>query len=101
MESRSIGIGLIGLGVVAGEVARVLTDTQEALAERVGCPVVLRKVKVLKKDLARPQVKQLGEGLFTTDEEAFFNEPEIDIIIEAIGGEHPALEYQARALTNH
>ena len=98
MERKSIGIGLIGLGVVAGEVARVLTETQAVLSERVGCPVVLRKIKVLEQDLTRPQVERLGTGLFTTDEEEFFAEPGIDIVIEAIGGEHPAREYQARAL---
>jgi homoserine dehydrogenase len=99
MERKSIGIGLIGLGVVAGEVARVLTETRTVLSERVGCPVELRKIKVLERDLSRPQVERLGAGLFTTDEDAFFNEPGIDIVIEAIGGEHPAFDYQARALT--
>jgi len=44
MKKKSIGIGLMGLGVVAGQVARVLTDKAASLAEAVGCPVVLRKV---------------------------------------------------------
>jgi homoserine dehydrogenase len=99
MKKKSIGIGLMGLGVVSGQVARVLTEKSAELAEKVGCPLALRKVKVLATDLARPQAKQMPAGLFTTDDDAFFGEPGIDIIIEAIGGEHPALEYIQRALS--
>jgi len=98
-KKQSIGIGLIGLGVIGGQVARVLTGKAGILAEQVGCPLVLRKVKVLEADLFRPQVKELGRQLFTTDADEFFATPEIDIVIEAIGGENPALEYLKRALS--
>jgi homoserine dehydrogenase len=100
MAKQSIGVGLIGLGVVAGQVARVLMEKADDLAEKVGCPLVLRKVKVLPQDLSRPQAKQMPSELFTTDDDEFFNEPDIDIIVEAIGGEHPAFEYHQRALTS-
>ncbi len=97
-KKESIGIGLIGLGIVAGAVARVLTDKAEVLAERVGCPLVLRKVKVLAPDLARPQAQEMDSRLFTTDADEFFAEPAIDIVVEAIGGENPAREYLERAI---
>ena len=99
MNKKSIGIGLMGLGVVAGQVARVLTDKADELAEKVGCPLVLRKVKVLPQDLARPQAKKMPSRLFTTNDDEFFHEPGIDIVIEAIGGENPALEYIKRAIS--
>lgn len=98
MKKESIGIGLMGLGVVGGGVAKVLTGKAKVLAEQVGCPLILRKVKVLESDLSRPQVKELGLKLFTTDDEAFFTEANIDIVVEAIGGEEPALDYLKRAL---
>jgi homoserine dehydrogenase len=88
----------MGLGVVGGGVARVLTGRAQALAEQVGCPLVLKKVKVLESDLSRPQVKELGLGLFTTDDEEFFGQTGMDIVVEAIGGERPALDYLKRAL---
>lgn len=97
IDKKNIGVGLIGLGVVAGQVARVLTDKADELAEKVGCPLVLRKVKVLPQDLSRPQAKQMPAGLFTTDEDEFFGEPGIDIVVEAIGGERPALDYHKKA----
>jgi homoserine dehydrogenase len=96
---NSIGIGLLGLGVVSGQVVKVLTDKAGELAEKVGCPLVLRKIKVLPQDLKRPQAKKMPAKLFTTDDDEFFNEPDIDIIIEAIGGEHPAFDYLKRALS--
>jgi homoserine dehydrogenase len=99
VKKKSIGVGLMGLGVVGGGVARVLTDRAKVLAEQVGCPLVLRKVKVLESDLAKPQARELGLQLFTTDAEEFFAQPDIDIVVEAIGGEEPALDYLKRALS--
>jgi homoserine dehydrogenase len=98
VNKDSIGVGLIGLGVVAGGVARVLTGKAKALSEQAGCPLILRKIKVLESDLARPQAKELGSQLFTTNDEEFFTEANIDIVVEAIGGEEPALDYLKRAL---
>ena len=99
MKRRSVGIGLMGLGVVGGQVARVLTDKAGNLAEQVGCPLVLRKVKVLPQDLDRPQAREMSPQLFTTDADEFFAVPDIDIVVEAIGGESPALEYLKRAIS--
>jgi homoserine dehydrogenase len=100
MKKQTIGVGLIGLGVVGGQVARVLIDRSRVLAEQVGCPLVLRKVKVLAPDLARPQAQEMDSQLFTTDADEFSADPEIDIVVEAIGGETPALEYLKRALSD-
>ena len=66
MKKESIGVGLMGLGVVGGGVARVLTGKAKALAEQVGCPLILKKVKVIEPDLSRPQAKELGLPLGDT-----------------------------------
>ncbi len=89
----------MGLGVIGGQVARVLMDRAEMLAEQVGCPLVLKRVKVLAPDLTKPQAKEMDSQLFTTDADEFFAEPEIDIVVEVIGGESPALQYLKRALS--
>jgi homoserine dehydrogenase len=99
VKKKSIGVGLMGLGVVGGGVAKVLTDKAKILAEQVGCPLVLKKVKVLELDLAKPQARELGLQLFTTDADEFFTQPGVDIVVEAIGGEKPALDYLKRALS--
>ncbi len=100
MARENIGIGLMGLGTIGGQVARVLRDKAEYLAEQVGYPIVLKKIKVLPQDLSRPLAREFSSQLFTTDEDEFFNEPGIDIVIELIGGEHPAKEYLKRALSS-
>jgi homoserine dehydrogenase len=100
VSKKSIGVGLLGLGVIGGQVAEVLTTRAETLAEQVGCPLVLRRIKVLPQDLERPQAQKMAKELFTTDTEEFFAEPDMDIIVEAIGGVNPAREYLARALTS-
>jgi homoserine dehydrogenase len=100
VKKKSIGVGLMGLGTVAGGVARVLINKAEVLAEQVGCPLVLKKVKVLETDLAKPLAKEIGLKLFTTDADEFFAEPGVDIVVEAIGGETPATDYLKRAITS-
>jgi len=100
VSKKSIGIGLMGLGVIGGQVARVLSAKAEVLSEQAGCPLVLRRVKVLPQDLTRPQAEKMAKELFTTDIDEFFAEPGVDIVVEAIGGERPALEYLTRALSS-
>jgi len=100
MEKRSIGIGLMGLGIIGGQVAKVLTEKADMLAEQAGCSLVLRRIKVLPEDLERPLAKEMPADLFTTDDDKFFNEPGIDIIIEAIGGENPARDFLKWSITS-
>ncbi|MFQ5997218.1 MAG: homoserine dehydrogenase [Dehalococcoidales bacterium] len=100
MKQQSISIGLMGLGVIGGQVAKVLTEKAAVLAEQAGCSLVLRKIKVLPADLDRQQAREMPPELFTTDDEEFFAEPGIDIVVEAIGGENPAREYLKRAISS-
>ena len=64
MEKKSIGVGLMGLGVISGQVARVLRNKAEILAEQIGCPLELKKIKVLPQDLKRPLVKEFDSAAF-------------------------------------
>ena len=100
MTKQSIGIGLLGLGTIAGQVAKVLLEKTDLLAEEVGCPVILRKIKVLPAHLEKDLARRLPPELLTTDEDEFFADPSIDIVVEAIGGENPALEYLQRAMSS-
>jgi len=95
-KRESIGIGLLGLGVVGGGVAKALVERAEAIATNVGCPLRLRKV--LEKDLAKTRASKMEPDLFTTDPAEVIGNPEIDIIIEALGGERPALDFIIEAM---
>ncbi len=101
MDRKNIGIGLMGLGIVSGQVARVLRDKSALLEKQIGLPIEIKKIKVLPPDLQRPLAKEFDPGLFTTSDDEFFATPEVDIVVEAIGGEHPAFEYLSRAILAH
>jgi len=93
---RRVKIGLMGLGVVGGGVARVLTDKADILSQQIGCPLFLGRV--LEKDRAKGRALSLDPALVTADAESFLAEPDVDIVIELLGGESPAYEYMKRSL---
>lgn len=94
-ERRSIGIGLMGLGVVGSGVARILQDKAQVYARQIGCPIELKRVLV--RDAAKPRADVSAE-LLTADAGDLLDDPAIDIIIEVMGAEEPAHEYLRRAL---
>jgi len=95
---KSIGIGLTGLGVVGRQVVSTLLEKADLLSEQVGCPLVLRQLKLIEPDIAQARKMGLDPKLITTDDDQFLANPEIDIVVETIGGEEPALSYLERAL---
>ena len=88
---KSIGIGLMGLGVIGSGVAKVLMEKPDTLARAAGSPLVLKKV--LEQDLSKHGSMRIEPHLFSTQFAEVVSHPEIDIVIELIGGEHPAFEY--------
>jgi homoserine dehydrogenase len=90
-KRESINIGLMGLGVVGSGVARTLFEKSEAIAQQVGCP--LRIKKILVRDVAKKRDFDVSHHLLTTDPAQIITDPEIDIVIEVVGGETKAFEY--------
>ena len=97
VNKDSIGIGLLGMGVVGGGVAQIIEQKQPHLSDMVGCPVELRGVLV--RDLSKSRAIDLADGLVTTDPSGVLDNPEVDILVELIGGEEPAREYILKALS--
>ena len=95
---KAIGIGLLGLGTVGSGVAEVLATRADSLAEQAGLPLILKKV--LEIDLSKRYPSELGPNLLTNHPEEVLSHPEVDIVIELIGGEHPATEYMKQAIAN-
>jgi homoserine dehydrogenase len=93
---KGIGIGLLGMGVVGGGVARVLVQKADFLARQTGCPLSLRKVLVRQLEKKRPL--ELDPQMLTTRADDILEDEAVDIVVEAIGGESPALEYIRGAL---
>ena len=95
---KGIGIGLLGLGTVGSGLAEVLVTRADNLAEQAGIPLILKKVLV--RDVNKQRSVALSTSLLTSRPEEILSHPEIDIVVELIGGEHPATEYIEQAITN-
>jgi homoserine dehydrogenase len=93
---KNINIGLMGLGVIGGGMVKVLINKPETLAREAGSKLVLKKV--LEKDLSKHGSLGVDRAIFTTKFEDLAENPEIDVIVELMGGEHPAFEYMKEAL---
>ena len=96
-KKESIGIGLMGLGVVGSGVAKTIFEKSEAIAQQVGCP--LRIKRILVRDLSKKRDFDVPQHLLTTDPQQVITDPEIDIIIEVVGGETEAFEYIKEAIS--
>jgi len=95
---KDVGIGLLGLGTVGSGLAEVLVTRANSLAEQAGIPVILKKVLV--RDVNKQRSVRLNRNLLTSHPEEVIAHPEVDIVTELIGGEHPSTEYIEQAITN-
>jgi len=95
-ERSPVRIGLLGCGVVGGGVLRLLNENRSYLELRIGAP--LEVVHVLVRDPNKERVPELRAEWLTTDPEVFFGDERMDVVVEVMGGEHPAKSYLERAI---
>ena len=81
-------MGLIGFGTVGEGVVRALLTREKFLEQKVGAGLILKAV--CDKDIRRPREIKVKSGILTTDINKILNDPDIRIVIELIGGIHPA-----------
>ncbi len=96
---NAVKVGLLGLGTVGGGTATVLMKNAEEIARRAGREIVVDFAATLDLDAA----KQLGlpdSMRLTTDAFEVVNDPEIEIVVELIGGYSPAKELVLQAIDN-
>jgi homoserine dehydrogenase len=89
-------VGLLGLGVVGGGVARILAEKSARYAGELGCPIEIARILV--RDTEKERAFAPDPALLTTDASAVLDDPEIDVVIEVMGGEEPAHRYMREAL---
>jgi homoserine dehydrogenase len=88
-------IGLLGLGTVGTGVARALIEKHDALARRIGRPLEIRSVLV--RDVDKPRGIE-APAPFTTDASVVLEDPDVEIVVEVLGGEEPARSYILQAI---
>ena len=93
---KKIQIGLIGLGTVGSGVAKILRERASLLEEKTGLRLSIKKVCV--RNLRRKRDVSLPKGILTRNVREIVEDPSIQIVVELIGGIHPAKEYVLEAL---
>jgi homoserine dehydrogenase len=85
--ARAIRIGLLGCGVVGQGILRLLSSRRDALERRLGVPIEVRRVVVRDREKERPGVPA---ELLAYDIEAVVGDPDVDVVVEVMGGLEPA-----------
>ncbi len=95
---RTVHVGLIGLGTVGGGVARVIARHRAEYRDAYGIDLVITRACGL--DAQQAEALGFTGDAFTTDWREVVSDPRIDIVVELIGGDHPATEIFEAALTS-
>lgn len=90
-DKKKIKIGLLGAGVVGTGVVKTLLDHDY---------IEIKKIGVRDKNKKRELPKNINNGIITTNLEEIINDPEIEIIVEVLGGLSPAKELVSKAIRN-
>lgn len=91
-----IKVGIIGLGTVGTGVVKLLEEQKKDLVWKAGCRLEIAKILV--KNLNKKRNVDIDNKLLTDNWEEFINDPEIQIVIEVMGGIEPARTYILAAL---
>jgi len=94
--TRKIGIGIAGLGTVGSGVVRLLESQAEILRNRTGFDFEVRRVAV--RDISKARPIELAQGILTDSVDDLLSDPEIEIILELMGGLELAKEFTCKAL---
>ena len=95
---KSINVGIIGFGTVGAGVAEALLKNGELISKRMGFVPVLRRVADL--DTTTDRGVKLPDGVLINDAKQLADDPEIDIVVELVGGTTFAKEIILRAIRN-
>lgn len=93
---EQINVALLGLGTVGTGVYKILQMQKEDMLPKLGCKVVVKKVLV--RNLEKAAKKVEDPSILTNDWNSIAGDPEIDIVVEVMGGLLPAGNYIREAL---
>ncbi len=93
---KKINIGLLGWGTVGTGVVKILQSNSALIARRLGASLFIKRIADV--DLERDRGIRVDRKILTRDARDVINDPEIDIVVELIGGYEPAKTYVLESL---
>ena len=95
--AKKIKIGLLGCGTVGSGVLKVLHENYHDIQAKIGNDIEISKVLVRNLNKKRDF---LANAVVTDNVDDILNDKDIDIVVEVLGGIHPAREYMLKAMEN-
>lgn len=95
---KPIKVGLLGLGTVGTGVVRIVEGHQEDLFRQTGSEI--RIAKILVQNLNKTRNIAVDGDVLTADPKDIIDNPEIDVVIEVMGGIEPTKSYILQAIAN-
>ena len=95
-DIRTVKLGLLGCGTVGGALARLLDDRRDMIVARTGVRLEITRIAV--RDLDKPRDVAVADHVFTVDTMGVVEDPDVDVVVELIGGVDVARELVAAAL---
>ena len=93
---KKINIGLLGFGNVGSGTYETFEMNQEIINKAAGADIRIKKILV--NDISKPRAVDIPKNLLTTEPKDILDDPEIDIVVEMLGGSEPALTYILNAM---
>jgi homoserine dehydrogenase len=93
-----VNIAIIGFGTVGTGTTKILLENYELLKQRTGISFILKRIADL--DIKKDRGIKVPENSLTTNAYDIINDPEIDIVVELIGGIEPAKDFLIKAIKN-
>jgi len=95
---RQINVGVIGFGTVGTGVVKLLTESRALISSRIGAELHLKYVADL--DIERDRGVKVDKSILVTDINRVLDDPDLDIVVELIGGETIAKKVILKAIEN-
>src|SRR5438128_4712024 len=93
-------VGLLGLGTVGRGTWTVLNRNAEEISRRAGRPIRITRIATRAPENARALLQGTDSVEVNADVDALVRSPDVDIVVELIGGVEPALAYVLKAIAN-
>ncbi|MCP5118768.1 MAG: homoserine dehydrogenase, partial [bacterium] len=91
-----VGIGILGFGTVGGALLHKLIDENASISTKTGLEIEVVRVAV--RDTAKIRSVALPDGVLTDDPMDVVSDPEVQLVVEIMGGEDPAGDLVAATL---